>query len=745
MAAQRSTPAVLAAKLRPPEPRARAVPRPELVRRLEGAGPGTLRAVVAPTGWGKSELVAQWLAVHRTPVAYVQLDAGDVDAGRCWAHVLTAIAQAVDVAVDDLIDALRSPGVPLVREVVEPLLVRLDGREVTIVLEDLHLVGGAELEETLTALVDGRPAGVGVAITTRIEPPLALPRRRLRGDVIEIRRDDLRVDAATARAIVTDAAGIDLDDDALATLLARTEGWAAGVYLAGLSLRSASDPAAEIERFAGDDRNLSEYLASEVLAQLDPDDREFLVGTAVLHELDGGLCDAVLERAGTAAQLAELARTNQFLIPLDQREGRYRYHHLFREWLLLELDRSGAGAAAAAHGRAARAYLARDEVVAAVEHALDAGEAELAYATILEHRLALLDASQHATVGRWYRRLPPAPTADDAVQMHLIRAWVGIIEGDLDTIDRLVVRARELLAGDEVTAAVADRAGEPDLLRSYAALLRGDIAGCRAALDDATAVALPERAGPSVAWLDGVIRFWLGEPAQEALEHAHEVAVAAGVPYPTVLCRSYCAMDASERGDLTAAARWSDAAFDTTHEHRVSSTYLAGPYAARAQVRQAAGDLDGAAADAETAIDLAERRNDTPIASLARMVLATVHHTRGDRDGARELLDVVARDLEPLGAPGILGERLATARRQLRIGRAPAPARRTFDEPVEQLTDREMALLRLLPGDLTQRELGDALHMSFNTVKTYNRLIYRKLGVSSRDEAIAAARAVGLL
>lgn len=742
MAQERSTPAVLTAKLTPPTPRARAVPRPALVERLESAGPGRLRAVVAPTGWGKSELVAQWLAVHPTPVAYVQLDAGDIDAGRCWAHLLAAVRDAAEVEVDELVDALRSPGVALVREVVEPLLVRLADREVTFVLEDLHLVTGAEMEEALSALVDGRPPGVGVAITSRVEPPLQLPRRRVRDEVVEIRRDDLRVDADAARAIVCDAADVELDDTSLGALLHRTEGWAAGVYLAGLSLRSESDPASAIERFAGDDRNLSEYLASEVLGQLADDDRAFLIGTAVLHTLDGELCDALLEQAGSAGRLAELARANQFLVPLDRR--RYRYHHLFREWLLLELDRSGPAALAAAHGRAARAHLARGDVVTAVEHAIDAADAELAYAVIIEHRLALLDASRHATVGRWYRDLPPPPTADDAVEMHLLRAWVGIIEGDLDTIDRMSARARSLLDGPDVTARVDVRAGEPDLLRSYAALLRGELARCRDALDAATSVALPERAGPSVAWLDGVTKFWLGEPARDALDHAHEVARAAGVPYPTVLCQSYLAMHASEQQDLSAAERWTDAAFATTREHDVSVTYLAGPYAARAQVRQAHGDLDGAVDDAVTAIDLAERRNDTPIASLARLVLAAVHHTRGEREEARRLLDVVRRDLEPLGMPGILGARLATARRQLRLGRAPSGPR-VLDGPVEELTDREMALLRLLPGDLTQRELGDALHMSFNTVKTYNRQIYRKLGVSSRDDAVAAARAAGLL
>ncbi len=216
------------------------------------------------------------------------------------------------------------------------------------------------------------------------------------------------------------------------------------------------------------------------------------------------------------------------------------------------------------------------------------------------------------------------------------------------------------------------------------------------------------------------------------------------MPYPIVLCHSYLALAAARRRDFGAAERWTESAFAITHERHVSPDYLAGPHTARAQSRHAHGDLAGATNDCLTAIRLAERRNDTPIASLPRLVLAAVHHTGGDRAAARDLLDALAPDLEPLGASGILGEGLSVARRQLRLQQRP-PRAQAFASPVEELTDREMALLRLLPGDLTQRELGHALHMSFNTVKTYNRQIYRKLGVASRDDAIAAARAVGLL
>lgn len=693
---------------------------------------------------GEVRLIAQWLATHRTPVAYVQLDSLDDDPSRCWAHIVTAVGAAAGVDVSDLLDVLRSTGVPFVTEIVEPLLARVDGHPVTLVVEDLHLATSVELEETLAAVFDRRPKEMGVAFTSRVEPPLQLARRRVRGELVEVRREDLRVDAAAGGAIVAEACGVELRDAALAALLERTEGWAAGLYLAGLSLRSSDDVDEAIRRFAGDDRNLSEYLATEVLGQLAADDRAFLVGTAVLHRLDGAICDAVLGRTGSAERLADLARSNLFLIPLDQREGRYRYHHLFREWLLVELGRGGPGVVAEANRRAAIAYIESGDVTSAIEHALLSDDAHLVFEYLLRHRLALLDSSQHATVNRWYRSLPAPPTVDQEVQVDLLRAWSAVIEGDLDTIDRLAARAQTLLSGDAVTHLVDQREGEPHLLRAYSSVLRGAVDTCRAELELAISKPLPPRAGPSVAWLTGVTEFWLGEPCQESLDHAFAVAVDAGVPYPTVLCESYLAMAAAERGELDVADRWAAAAFRATAEHNVSSAYLAGPHAARAQVRHAAGDFEGAVADGSVAVDLAERRNDTPIASLGRLVLASVHHSMGDAARAKQLLAVVEQDLAPLGVGGILDDRLAVAKRQLRLQQTPI-RRRTFAEPVEALTDREMALLRMLPGDLTQRELGNALHMSFNTVKTYNRQIYRKLGVSSRDDAIAAAQAAGLL
>ncbi|MCB1016800.1 MAG: hypothetical protein KDB10_17060 [Acidimicrobiales bacterium] len=744
---ERAGRAVLSAKLSPPAPRAGAVPRRGLVDALEAAGPGRLRVVVAPPGWGKSELVAQWLERHDGPVAYVQVDAHDADAARFWLHVLVAVEGATGVGVNDLVEAVNAPGVPLVTDVVEPLLARLDAAPVTLVLEDLHLADDVELDETLIGLVEARPAGLGLVVISRAEPPFALARLRMQDALCEIRREDLAVDVDAARSIVAGVTGTVLSDEAAARLVARTEGWAAGVYLAALALPADADVAEALDRFAGDDRNLSDYLAAEVLARLDEADRRFLLGVAVLEQLDAERCDALLGATGSGARLVALARRNQFLIPLDRAAGRYRFHHLFREWLLAELDRTSPGAVADAHRRAAVALRRQGDIVASTDHALAAGDASLAYESVVAHQIQLLDTCRHATAIRWYRALPPPPSDDAAAEVDLVRAYAAGIEGDPDTMDRLADRVAARLAEGTVTERVTTRSDEPPLLRAYAAMLRGDFDRCEAELARIDGERMMMRSRPMWRCVVGIVAFWLGVPARDTLEGAEAFARSDGVPYAVVLAQVYLALEAAHAGDLDRAERWSAAAEATAHDEGVSVNYLAAALVARAQVRQARGDLVAAAGDAARGVALAERRNDRPVAAQARLVLAAVRHLDADRGAARELVEVVAGDLEPMGRPGILGEALATAQRQLRLQQAPtlAPVTGGVRAPVEALTDRELALLRLLPGDLTQRELGDALHLSFNTVKAYNRQIYRKLGVSSRDQAVAAARAVGLL
>ena len=719
------------------------IERPNLVSALEDADPTVLRAIVAPTGWGKSELVAQWLAAHARPVAFVGLDHLDDEATRCWTHLLSAAGAAAGVDVDDLLDALRAPGVPLVPDVVEPLLARLADHEITLVLEDLQAVQDVGVRESIEALVDARPASLLVAVVSRVEPSLHLPRRRVRGEVVEVRLDDLRVGVDDGTVIVAQASGEELTPDLVGQLVTRTEGWPAGLYLAGLSLRSAPSAAEFVSGFTGDDHNVSEYLASEVLATFGDPDLDFLLTTSVLDELDPVICDRLLDRDDSAAVLASLARENLFLVPTGGQS--FRHHRLFRQWLELEHARRGADGVAEARRRAASVYGRRGDGIRAVDQALQSGDQELAFRYVMRNSLPMIDSGDHSTVGRWCNALRSDYPDAEMIRLSLVRAWVAIIDGDLDEVARscAVARQRVERLGSEGFDRLND--GEIALIEAYGNLLRGAIDKAGAGVDAARAAGVSARPNATLAWVAAAVGYWRGERDEQTLLVARQLASATGDPYADLLCEAYMAHVDLDRLDTSGAVTHIDASMRVAAEYGLATFgYTALARLARARADFANGDLDAARSGSERSVELAERRGDMPAACLARLVSAEVNHAAGDRDEARRLLRVAESDLRPLNAGRLLDERLEVVERQLRLnrkgGRTQLPS-----GPVEELTDREMALLRLLPGDLNQRELGQALYVSLNTVKTYNRQIYRKLGVASRDDAVATARTLGLL
>lgn len=736
---------VLASKLQPPTPRPDAVNRPELIAHLEDCPIDSLRVIVAPAGWGKSQLLAEWLRVRESPVAYLALDRSDNDPTRCWTHLLTAIADVVDVDVSQQVAALRAPALPVLTEIVEPLIVQLGTQSVTIVIEDYHLITNPEVHESVEALIDLAPRNVSAVIVTRTEPPLHLPRRRVAGQLCEIRLDQLRMDFESASRILASAIGKPLDHDLVHVLIERTEGWAAGLYLAGLSLRAVDDPQLPVEAFAGDDRMVSDYLSSEVLARLDTEDRRFLVGTAVLTELEPTVCDELLQRSDSAVRLDHLSRTNLFLIPTDNASRTYRYHHLFSDWLRLEAERVDPDGFRRSHRRVAEIYSARGNAILAVDHALEAGDTDLAFRLVGRSGVELIDTGQHSTVARWCAQLPTTDNPDQMVDLAALRAWLAVIDGDIDAVEHQCRIAKGLLGSEPWTSGIGlGDAGEIDVLRAYAFLLGGAFHAAAAAADAAREAGTSTRTEAALAYVESATRYWLGEPEPDLFVRTRTLAMQIDDPYAVLLADAYLALIALDDHDSTTAAPLVASSFATAEAAGLHSFgYAAICHLARAQYGMLTGEVQQALDDAQRAVELAPRRNDLPVGCLAGMVLAEARHSLGDPRAADSLRTVEA-DIASIPDPGILEDRLTITERQLRL-----PARRDrpkrLDAPIEALTDREMGLLRLLPGTLSQRELGEALHVSFNTVKTYNRQIYRKLGVSSRDDAVAAAKTFGLL
>jgi LuxR family maltose regulon positive regulatory protein len=735
---------ILPAKITAPHPRPSMMRRQALVDRVVSEPPA-LTLLVAPSGCGKSELLAQVVDVLGERVAWFSLDPHDGDPVRFWTYLLASLEPVVGTSLDDLRRRARAPGASLATSVVEPLLGRLGTTPVTVMIDDYHLMTNELVHESIQHLVRHLPDTMRVVIASRTQPPFALGRSRLRHEVAELRAADLALNDGEAKRLLETTSGRGMSDAVIATIQERTEGWAAGTYLAGLSLRQTDDIDEFVASFAGDDRSVAEYLATEVVDELDGDTRTFLRDASVLEELTGPVCDHVLERSGTGAWLRELAMTNMLLIPTDRRSESYRFHHIFRDWLRLDLDLRAPGRAATLHRRAMEWYAARNPRLAG-HHAVQTGDPELALHALVEWGTELIDHGELTTVFRWSEAVPESRYARDP-SMAVMVGWMLVGAGRVDEVEPwLQLAERADAAGESWRGGMGS--GDVLNLRAYQSSLAGDIE---------TAAERAHRAISDVTWQRGEVSanlhlgatgYWLGDDrAAGWLTESARVAKTHPEPFAFIQALAYLGLLALDSDRPDEAAGLVAEAHETIDEfglHEFGQTAVAHLVAAR--MAFAAGDVDAALTSFRRARELAARIHSRPLTIAALLGLCECAHLRGDRNAAAELVGQAVAELERAPTPGILTERTAVVERRLHRG-APAksPERAGRTELVEPLTDREFAVLRLLPGRLTQREIGDALYMSMNTVKTHVRNIYRKLAVSSRDEAVEAARSVGLL
>ena len=359
---------VLGTKLHPPRPRRRLVQRARLTDRLRadgGEGP-RLVLVAAPAGFGKTTLLAQWLAAaerSQRRVAWLALDPGDADLRRFLTHLVAAIQTVEPEAGVDALALLEAGATTPPDAVLVSLINDLDvlAGPTVVALDDYHVIDGAAVHEAVTFLLDNLPPQVTLAMTTRADPPLPLSRLRARGELVEVRAADLRFTTDEAEVFLNEVMGLQLDPALVAALEARTEGWAAGLQLAALSARThagaaggSGDVAGFVEAFSGSHRFVLDYLVEEVLDRQPDEVRAFLLDTSVLDQLAGGLCDALTGRSDGQPMLETLERENLFVVPLDDERRWYRYHHLFADALRARLAARHADRVAELHAAASR-------------------------------------------------------------------------------------------------------------------------------------------------------------------------------------------------------------------------------------------------------------------------------------------------------------------------------------------------------------------------------------------------------
>jgi LuxR family maltose regulon positive regulatory protein len=732
-------------KLAAPAPRAGLLPRAGLQSLLQASLQAKLCLLAAPAGSGKTTLLAQWgQAAGGSRVAWVSLDERDNDPTRFWSYLVAAL-RTVEPGVGTVaLEALRGPSVELERVVVPSLVNDLAtvGAPLVLVLDDYHLITDAICHQTLGWFLDHLPPAVHVVLLTRLDPPLPLARMRARGELTELRAAELHFTDEETAALLNDSMGLALPPEDVARLAERTEGWAAGLVLAGLSLRGRPDPSGFIASFHGDDRHVADYLVAEVLERQPPELRAFLLRTSVLERLSGPLCDAVLETKGSAARLGELERSSLFVVPLDDRREWYRYHQLFADLLRLQLGSREPGLVPVLHRRAAAWHQAAGQIDDAIGHASAAGEFGQAGALIAQHWLGSWRGGRRATVARWLQGLPQdAITADPPVAF--VAAWIGGFSGAAKP------------QTDRWLAAVEDQAWEGGLPEGISSLAFG-AALTRAVLvfDDVgralwAARRALELAGPEPSpfhWMAqaalGQARYLSGHTAEmrAPLEALVQRVSPIDQPYAVVDSLALLALVTGDQDDNQTGAVLAARAAETGEVQGLTAEPLFGiVHLAKGRVLLRQGKLAEAEERLEWALELFGIDAMAVHRGHGLLLLAAVRHAAGDPPGAAALLEETRELVQQLTDPGMLSGLVGQAQRAL----GATPRRRV--EVTTPLTGRELTVLRLLPTQLSTREISRELSVSVTTVRSQVQAIYRKLGVSSRAEAVTQARQLGLL
>jgi LuxR family maltose regulon positive regulatory protein len=728
---------LLDTKLVSPQPRPSAVSRAELIETARASGRRAV-SVSAPAGYGKSIFLAQWALAEDRRVIWVSLDRLDDDPGALLELLAHAYVRGTS-RNPNLIADTRGLGVSALGRAAPRLAsaFRTSPSPFVLMLDDLHELRSPDCHDVLGVVVDGIPRGSQFVAASRSEQP-HVPRLRVTGDSFEIGASDLAFDVAGAEQIFS-VAHVDLTREQAIIVTNRTEGWPAGLYLAALIARQSKGAELTV---SGDDRYLADYLYRESLMTLSEGTQRFLRRTAVLDQLCGPLCDALLGGVGAYGQLRDLAASNMFLIPLDRHREWYRYHALFREFLLTELERVEPDVVMKLHLQAADWYESNGSSATALEHLLHTTERDRSLRLITELTLPTYQAGQISTVQRWLS------TVGDAVieaypPLVVLAGWIAALSGQTAEAQRwagIIDAASYDLTPEDGTAS----------FDSARAMLRSIMcpAGPQQAMADATLAVTEE---PSWSpWRDQALclkaeaHLLVGEVEQAVALFAESSAVAAttGNPDAIIVSEAELALLAMDGGQWAEAAEHegrSLAVIDEARMHDYATSVLAFAGAARLAVHR--GDL----AEANRRLTQAMRARPSLTFALpylavrVRLHLARVYSALADAVTARHLLREIDDILLRRPALGALAEEVSNFRR---LVASDAQVEGTGGPP---LTSAELRLLPYLQTHLTLREIGDRLFVSRNTVSSEVSSIYRKLGVSSRGEAVKQATTIGLL
>jgi LuxR family maltose regulon positive regulatory protein len=449
---------ILATKLFVSPPRPNNVPRPRLVDRLnEGLAMGcSLTLISASAGFGKTTLVSEWIARCGRPAAWVSLDEGDNDPLRFLSYLIAALQTIKAGLGEGLLAALQSPQPPQAEAILTALLNEISGisEHFLLVLDDYHSIDSLAVDQVLSFLVERKPPHMHLVIATREDPPLPLARLRGRGQCTELRTADLCFTPPEAAEFLNRVMGLNLTDRDIAALETRTEGWIAGLQMAGISMQGQPDPTKFIQSFTGSHRFVLDYLLEEVLQRQPVEVQTFLLYTSILERLCSSLCEAILLDSSVFGQatLEYLERANLFIVPLDDERRWYRYHHLFADLLRKRLGQNLAPEGIAdLHIHASEWYENNELMLDAFRHAVSANDVGRAERLMEDKRMPMYNHGTASAILNWLESLPKA-LLDAKPALWWRQAAILLIIGQ-------PIRAEEKLQAIEAALASTDLTG----------------------------------------------------------------------------------------------------------------------------------------------------------------------------------------------------------------------------------------------------------------------------------------------
>ena len=733
---------IVESRLTPAPTRPGIVSRVRLLDWLEASAATPVVVICGPAGYGKTVLAAEWAKRDPRPFVWLSIDRHDNDPTVLLTYLAVGLDR-VEPIDPTVLDILASRGASITQTVLPRLGAALASKAlpVVVVLDDVHLLHDHEALDAVAMLVDHLPEGSQLAVTSRGEPPLPVARWRAEGRLAELGPAELAMSPVEAGALLA-AAGVELADAEVEELTRRAEGWPVAGYLAVLAHKAGGQRGNAGFAFTGDDRFLADYLHAQLLAQLPAERVAFLTRTAVLERLSGPLCDAVLDTAGSAAVLASLERSNLLVIPLDRQRTWYRYHPLFRELLRDELERREPELVPELTLRAAHWCQHHGMPEAAIGYAMEAGDADLVARGVEQAAISVYRSGRLATVQGWFGRFDDHGLVQQYPAVAVLGAWIQALGGHAAAAERWADAAEQGSYEGMPPDGSASIEGWRALLR--AKLCRHGVAQMRADAELALQL-LPVGSlwrAPAQLLL-GIAHLLAGDlgVADRVLAGAVEVAQDSGATVAASVALAERAILAIGCQDWPAAESLIEQARSVVAgahlEECVTSLVL---YGAGARVAIHHGDLDQADQDLARARRLRPRATHALpyYAVQARLELTRAYLALADLAAARRVLREVDDLLVWRPDLGTLPEQSGQLRARLDQARGEVIG-------TASLSGAELRLVPLLATHLSFREMGQRLYVSQHTVKSQAMSIYRKLGVSSRSQAVQRMQKIGLL